>query len=801
MKRFVSLAIALVMSLSLTSAAAKGFTDESSIKYSEAVSVISAIEVIDGYVDGSFVPYYPLTRQAAAKIICNLILGRTTADALTIDTAPFADVSVNNQFAGYIAYCANKGIISGYADGTFRPTGTLTGYAFMKMLLGALGYDAELEGFVGPNWSINVAKLALNIGLDKGNDEFAGTAPVTREEACLYAFNALQSDMVDYDSKTSIVVNGATVNVGNDKAKSVTWSNSSTNDGSIKNDGYIQFAEQYFNKLKKTAVADEAFARPATTWTYKGTKIGTFADAPKIAYTDSAKLNEIYADLGMTTADEDFKLYVNGILVNTNKYAIKKTDDTKLSAIDSRIGKGTNIEVFYDDDTNNVTICAISVYAGKVIEVKDATSKKDAYVIIEPSTNAPKGFTSDGHDEYETSEYNEDDIVAYTYSDKDEEIGSVYLMKSTSGALTRRVESKSLTIDGTVYEYGYNYGFDGFNESDLSNKGDYTIYFDNNGYVLYVAEDDVKLENYALVLSLRGESSWNDNEARLLFADGTKKTVTTTKDYTGTIAANDIVTFKLDKNDYKLTKVSSVKNSPEAGFSISRSNKTITGIAGVQADSKTIFVIEDDENYDVYTGIKKAPELSGYTGYAYVKDGTAKIIWAIATNTSTITNSSKELIFIAAATAPRLTAATDSEDYYVYNAVVDGTITTVMIGKNVKVTDSINTFAAGDKSVNNNVIINKTSTDSDDIITKASFSSADILLRDVTGIKKVSSEEVKLGGSTYGFARGANVYFIDEDGNIEDIGINGVKTNSNNYVIYTLEDGEVTNLFIQEMAS
>ena len=36
----------------------------------------------------------------------------------------------------------------------------------MKMLLGALGYDSAKEGYTGPNWSIQVAKRALNIGLD-----------------------------------------------------------------------------------------------------------------------------------------------------------------------------------------------------------------------------------------------------------------------------------------------------------------------------------------------------------------------------------------------------------------------------------------------------------------------------------------------------------------------------------------------------------------------------------------------------------------------------------------------------------
>ena len=166
MKKFLSLVLALVMTMSLVtvSAGAKDFTDDSKINYAEAVDVMSAVKVIDGYTDGSFNPSATLTRGAAAKIICNLILGPTTASALVADAAPYKDVPTTNTFAGYIAYCAKEGIISGYADGTFKPANSLTGYAFMKMLLGALGYDVTAEGYTGPNWSINVAKRALNVG-------------------------------------------------------------------------------------------------------------------------------------------------------------------------------------------------------------------------------------------------------------------------------------------------------------------------------------------------------------------------------------------------------------------------------------------------------------------------------------------------------------------------------------------------------------------------------------------------------------------------------------------------------------
>ena len=128
MKKFLSLVLALVMTMSLVtvSAGAKDFSDDDSITYQEAVDVISEIGVVDGYTGGDFKPTDVLTRGAAAKIICNLILGPTTASALSASSAPFKDVPVSNTFAGYITYCAQEKIINGYPDGTFRPEATIS---------------------------------------------------------------------------------------------------------------------------------------------------------------------------------------------------------------------------------------------------------------------------------------------------------------------------------------------------------------------------------------------------------------------------------------------------------------------------------------------------------------------------------------------------------------------------------------------------------------------------------------------------------------------------------------------------
>ena len=293
MKKFLSLVLALVMTMSLVtvSAGAKDFTDSSKIQYTEAVDVMSAVKVIDGYTDGSFNPTATLTRGAAAKIICNLILGPTTAGALVADAAPYKDVPTNHTFAGYIAYCQKEGIISGYADGTFKPANSLTGYAFMKMLLGALGYDAEVEGYTGPNWSVNVAKRALNIGLDDGLvGDFNGVKAVNREEACLYALNTLTADMVEYDAKTSVSAGNTTVVIAGSKAKEMV--NNGTSDGKIfSKDGVMQFAEKYFDNLTVKTGSDE-FERPANVWKLKAEEIGTYSKAADLTYTKKVEAGE-----------------------------------------------------------------------------------------------------------------------------------------------------------------------------------------------------------------------------------------------------------------------------------------------------------------------------------------------------------------------------------------------------------------------------------------------------------------------------------------------------------------------------
>ena len=817
MKKFLSLVLALVMTMSLVtvSAGAKDFTDNSKIAYGEAVDVMSAVKVIDGYADGSFNPTATLTRGAAAKIICNLILGPTTASALVADAAPYKDVPTNHTFAGYIAYCQKEGIISGYADGTFKPANTLTGYAFMKMLLGALGYDATIEGYTGSNWSINVAKRAINIGLnDDLNGSFNGVKAVTREEACLYAFNMLKATMVEYDSTTNITVGGAQVVIAGSKAKDV--ENKGTTDGNIgDSDKVMQFAEKYFTDLKNYDVSND-FGQPATKWTLKSEKIGTYDKTADQVYHGKVELGDIYSDLNMSTKDAA-EYYIDGA-------EQAKADVSKGNEDEVGVGNGAVTYVYHNDDTNAVTICTVNTYVGSVSKSVAATKSKDAYIVVEnESTTAPTNYQK----EFETDEKFEDDaIVLYTFSVSAKEIKSVKVAEKVSGELTKIVATKSYNLDDTTYKISEQIGYD--SGVTMTTKSTYNFYLDNDGHVIYVEEEEYVSDDYALVLAIENEAagSFTSNRVKLLKADGTVKTYDTDKNYTATIVVGDIVTWRYDEKadevtlkevaggtaaagTYRLGKTTSGTTNSTTTFKMENSKAQIAVAAGdtIYANSKTVFVVKNsDGDYTVYTGIKNAPGIDAnskavYAAYYCKTDKMATVMFIDASDPDVlITSNSSKAIYLAGESQSKLiTDKNANVDYYEFNAVVDGEVKTVKVRSDVNLDTNAEAILTGvADSTAKNYLYGGATYNADGIIT--GFSANTNTKGTGTKTDKLSGEyNVKLGTASWTVAEDAKIWTIDEDGKISAGTIKSVKKDDNDTFIYTAKDGEITNLFVQEV--
>ena len=796
MKKFLSLALALVMTMSLVtvSAGAKDFTDGEKITYTEAVDVVSAVKVVDGYADGSFNPTATLTRGAAAKIICNLILGPTTAAELSADTAPYKDVPANHVFAGYIAFCQQQEIISGYADGTFRPAGTLTSYAFMKMLLGALGYDSEVEGYVGNNWSIQVAKRALNIDLDDGlTSDFVGTKPVTREEACLYAFNMMQADMVEYGTKTTVSVNGAQVVVGDSKADTVGYPASKDFAGRADNTT-LQFAEKYFEDLKLASGETDAFERPSNVWTLDKDEIGTYAKAADAVYTVKTESGDIYKDLGLTKA-ADYSVFVDGV-------AATGADKTFSLVRGSSTGIGANgviVEVYKDAEK----IVMINTYAGKITGVEEETKRMDAYVEVE-------NIASGDRANYETEGFDVDEIVLYTFSNKPatkntvEGIQSVVKAESVTGTVSKYNFTKSFTMGDETYKYSANIVDDKLVEVD----SEIVAYTDAYGFVIYVDfVDSMVKDMYYVVDETNDTDKWGKTTyfAKVLGMDGVVTEVTL-KDDKSAGFEGDFVTMTKDKNDKatlhdverNFTNVKAGTIAPGAEDIILKNGK-VSKVGTYFNDNSTMFLLysDKDEVAKVYEGIKNVPTIKSASEVAYdvlVKDASSKnAIVLLHTDGAKKTNMTEETLYILGAD-PKYT--TDKDDtWYQFDAIVNGEAKTIEVkyAGNEAVVETLCTKV--------NVLATEYSIDGH-LVTDVTVGG-----HDASTISKYSDGVITFNnGSFVADPDTTKVYAVDEDGVATEKTLSYIRKDTTNkyykQINYVLNDDAdtVLSIFLQETA-
>jgi hypothetical protein len=88
--------------------------------------------VISGYADGTFRPYNDTTRGQFAKII---VLAEAWPIVTPAGPPTFADVPATHPFYPYVETAVSHGIISGYADGTFRPGNPVTRGQLCKMIV------------------------------------------------------------------------------------------------------------------------------------------------------------------------------------------------------------------------------------------------------------------------------------------------------------------------------------------------------------------------------------------------------------------------------------------------------------------------------------------------------------------------------------------------------------------------------------------------------------------------------------------------------------------------------------------
>lgn len=195
MKKIISLVLVLVLVLGTFSfafaaepiAAPADVTDEDQI---EAVEVLMALGVVDGYTDGTYKPAKVVTRAEMAKLIISLF----GYEDLVGGSAPFTDTA-GHWGEGYVALASGLGLVNGYPDGTFKPDNTVSFDEAITMVVRALGYtDESLTG----SWPTNYKIKGINIDLLDDVDVTGSGAD--RGNVALMLYNALDLTYGEVDA-------------------------------------------------------------------------------------------------------------------------------------------------------------------------------------------------------------------------------------------------------------------------------------------------------------------------------------------------------------------------------------------------------------------------------------------------------------------------------------------------------------------------------------------------------------------------------------------------------------------------
>ena len=727
LKRALSLGLtaAMISGLMVMGSSAASYADVTSENNVEAIEVLQAVGVMVGDEDGNFNPDEYVTRNEMAVVMSNLLA--LNVSNFTSSSIPFTDVP--DWAAPYVAACYADGITSGTSDTTYGGDDTVTAAQAGLMMLKALGYFQYSSDF-GSDWQLAAVRQASSIDLYDGIDAGASTA-MTRNEVAQLALNALEATMVEASSDGStIVVGDITVssNVSYDERTTSSTSSQYTaiSDDEIDGNYTIELGEDLYDgdlEKRPSDTNSDVFGRPAITWEYQNDEIGTYADDPEETYTEGVDKDVLYDLIGSSVyndledGDADLTVYLDGEILAESDV----TADSVLKAFfingeddDAEYtGRGVLTQVYVDDD-NNVTITMIRTYVAQVDGDYDADNEELVLASLDGTLDIPADTLTLSSDDFNNlDQFADEDYVLITAAE--DEVQTIEAAEVITATVTAYTVGSNVTADGSRYYYNYTYTQarnDDRTESvtyDLND--DYTLVLDNYGYVVYSdgsegVEDYVYVSDMADTLGVRSEI-----EAEAYFVDGTNEVITIDSvnayndsgrlvnvdaddyldDYFGDYdngawyiydeqSDGDYELTEVDEDDFRAGAVT------EDGVEV-----TSTGSATVyygdnstlRANSATVFVVNDDDDVSVYTGIREVPDITarasekGDVIVAAVMDGNyAEVVYIDATY-ATISGMSDDRVYILDDN-PDASTDSDDNDYYEYDAIVNGEVGTIM---------------------------------------------------------------------------------------------------------------------------
>ena len=184
------LALVLAFACAFTMFAGAAFTDEADFNVN-ADTVDTLVAL--GVIDGyADGSFKPEGTVSRAEMAKMIYVLRTgNSDASAYNDDKSSFTDIGDHWGrGYIKYCQSLGIISGKSVTKFDPNGKVTAQEAAKMLLVTLGYDAQKAGLEGATWASKTNALADENGLLEDVNT-SFTAACPRQYAAQLIYNAI----------------------------------------------------------------------------------------------------------------------------------------------------------------------------------------------------------------------------------------------------------------------------------------------------------------------------------------------------------------------------------------------------------------------------------------------------------------------------------------------------------------------------------------------------------------------------------------------------------------------------------
>ena len=618
------LALVLAFACAFTMFAGAAFTDQADIKATDAVNMLSALGVINGYDDGSYKPDATVTRAEMAKMIFVVRNNKIDDSAYKNNSTKLTDVN-KHWAAGYIKFCESQGIIAGKGNNKFDPDATVTGVEAAKMLLVVSGYDAQKAGLTGSAWQTNVLKYAGAAGiLDGVNSALESGLP--RQYAAQMIYNTLDVNRVKWseDSKSfDDVLNGGVKETVGKAYMGLcydygTLTEIDTDSLTIKLDADYD-SDNYHNADRNYKGGDKvSFTKVGEDYTaLLGQKVKVmFKDGKtnNVLGVYSISDNKVY-----TTRMNKVELDGQKIKFGGTSYSVDNTKKIDLTFIGVNGTKNETVGIAYfdkdgaqnDDKSNGVTSLSEVTFVDT-----DGNNKIDTALVIEKVAGEVTNVASDKitfagktykfadeqidetlvADDYAVMSANlykdcknivkADVVTAVADGQKDKTSDSQKTTSNTTGAYTQ------YKVDGNWY----NTSKEVADDAGIS-TGDKVKVYVANGVAVKIKTDDGNNgfpTNIAVAVGVADSGSLNGDQVRVRYFDGTVKTLTmSSKSVDPTLGVAYKITgsdsdAKLEKltqnkeyNGYKATLVSSSGAAAPADDTIN----------GVKVDDKAAVIL------------------------------------------------------------------------------------------------------------------------------------------------------------------------------------------------------------------